>query len=276
MSPDNVEEKTTKESLQDHGEQDVRNPSDNIDPEQLARMGTPIGLGLGESSSSSHSRTATGGSLNGLQERMIELQVTDHADTQSIVDDGEYQTPRPSIDYSTRSSMQSIRGPFQQQFYQETPTRRSSMMSTYSTATSSPRHLFNQGGTKKEALLWGSVQIVGQFMVDGSFIRQQGFESLKSKTMYRPTGSSGGGAIGGGTLGTVISSDWRDRASKKSSCNCTKTMVWDNWIRTKYLLDPGTAIRCEPTFPRVFNTSLHLVCGSSAGPWRVDFMYGVP
>ncbi|GJJ73751.1 RAB6A-GEF complex partner protein 2 [Entomortierella parvispora] len=210
MSPENEEEKTTKEHLQDHGEQDLKNQLETIDPEQLARMGTPIGLGLG-SEQSNHSRTATGGSLSGLQERMIELQVTDNADTQSMADDGEYQTPRPSMDYSTRSSMQSIRGPFQQQYFQETPSRRSSLMSTYSTV-SSPRHLFNQG-TKKEALLWGSVQIVGQFMVDGSFIRQQGFEALKSKTMYRPTGSSGGGAIGGGTLGTVNSSDWRDRAN---------------------------------------------------------------
>ncbi|KAG0051221.1 hypothetical protein BGZ83_003972 [Gryganskiella cystojenkinii] len=209
MSPENEEEKTTKESLQVHSEQDTEKELESIDPEQLARIGTPIGLGLG--SQSSHSRTATGGSLNGLHERMIELQVTDNADTQSVIDDGEYQTPRPSMDYSTRSSMQSVRGPFQHQFYQETPTRRSSVMSTYSTVGSS-RLLHNQG-TKKETLLWGSVQVMGQFMVDGSFIRQQGFESLKSKTMYRTMGSSGGGAIGGGTLGTVGASDWRDRAN---------------------------------------------------------------
>ncbi|KAF9908720.1 hypothetical protein EC991_009530 [Linnemannia zychae] len=208
-SPEFEEEKTTKESLRDALTDQP--PVDKVDPEQLNRYGTPIGLGL-DSNGSKHVRTATNGSMSGLSERMIELQVTDNADTQSMADDSEYQTPRPSMDnYSTRSSMQSVRGPYQHQFYQDMPTRRSSLMSNYSTH-SSPRALPGQG-PKKEALLWGSVQVVGQFMVDGSFIRQQGFESLKTKTMYRPTGSAGGGAIGGGTLGTVSSSDWRDRAN---------------------------------------------------------------
>ncbi|KAF9127805.1 hypothetical protein BGW39_005624 [Mortierella sp. 14UC] len=209
-SPEFEEEKTTKESLHDTL---AYQPSSEkkVDPEQLNRYGTPIGLGL-DSNGSRHVRTGTNGSMSGLSERMIELQVTDNADTQSMADDSEYQTPRPSMDnYSTRSSMQSVRGPYQHQFYQDMPTRRSSLMSNYSTH-SSPRGLPGQG-PKKEALLWGSVQVVGQFMVDGSFIRQQGFESLKTKTMYRPTGSAGGGAIGGGTLGTVNSSDWRDRAN---------------------------------------------------------------
>ncbi|KAG0367080.1 hypothetical protein BGZ54_004425 [Gamsiella multidivaricata] len=209
MSPENEEEKSTRESLQ--GNSDLENGKStqpNVDPDQLARFGTPVGLGLGVHGG--HSRTATDGSMTGLNERMIELQVTDNADTQSMVDDGEYQTPRPSMDYSTRSSMQSVRGPFQPQFF-ESRTRRSSLMSTHSIYSSS--RSFSAQGSKKEALLWGSVQVVGQFMVDGSFIRQQGFESLKTKTMYRPTGSSGGGAIGGGTLGTVNSSDWRDRAN---------------------------------------------------------------
>ncbi|KAG0377787.1 hypothetical protein BGX24_005463 [Mortierella sp. AD032] len=209
-SPELEEEKTTKESLH-HSFADLPPAESNVDPERLNRYGTPIGLGL-DSNGSRHARTGTNGSMSGLSERMIELQVTDNADTQSMADDSEYQTPRPSMDnYSTRSSMQSVRGPYQHQFYQDMPTRRSSLMSNYSTH-SSPRGLPGQG-SKKEALLWGSVQVVGQFMVDGSFIRQQGFESLKTKTMYRPTGSAGGGAIGGGTLGTVSSSDWRDRAN---------------------------------------------------------------
>ncbi|KAF9359288.1 hypothetical protein BGX26_012668 [Mortierella sp. AD094] len=211
MSPENDEERTTRESI--HGNHDVLNEGptrEGVDPDQLARMGTPIGLGLG-AGSSGHSRVPTDGSLTGLNERMIELQVTDNADTQSVIDEGEYQTPRPSMDYSTRSSMQSVRGPFHPQMY-ASPSRRSSIMSNYS--VSSPRSLQSQGqGSKKESLLWGSVQVVGQFMVDGSFIQQQSFESLKTKTMYRPTGSSGGGAIGGGTLGTVNTSDWRDRAN---------------------------------------------------------------
>ncbi|KAK3831336.1 MAG: Rgp1-domain-containing protein [Linnemannia elongata] len=209
-SPELEEEKTTKESMH-HAFADQPPVERKVDPEQLNRYGTPIGLGL-NSSGSGHVRTGTNGSMSGLSERMIELQVTDNADTQSMADDSEYQTPRPSMDaYSTRSSMQSVRGPFQHQYYQDRPTRRSSLMSNYSTL-SSPRGLPGQG-SKKEALLWGSVQVVGQFMVDGSFIRQHEFESLKSKTMYRPTGSAGGGAIGGGTLGTVTSSDWRDRAN---------------------------------------------------------------
>ncbi|KAG0333427.1 hypothetical protein BG004_000842, partial [Podila humilis] len=243
--------------------------------EELARMGTPLGGGVGlglvpssSSSSSSPSASAStstsspssssggrGGAAigaagaagaagagkvsldHGLSERMIELQVTDHTDTQSQVDESDmYQTPRPSMDvYSTRSSMQSVRGPFpQHQYYQERPTRRSSLMSNYSISPGPPLRNSTSGNnssgnssssnggagtshtagkSKKEALLWGSVQIVGQFMVDGSFIRQHGFESLKSKTMYRPAGSSGGGAIGGGTLGAVTSSDWRERAN---------------------------------------------------------------
>ncbi|KAF9088580.1 hypothetical protein BGX23_007243 [Mortierella sp. AD031] len=207
-SPEPEEEKTTKESLHD-ALADQPPAEKKVHPEQLNRYGTPIGLGLDSNGSGGHVRTGTNGST--LSERMIELQVTDNADTLSMADDSEYQTPRPSMDYSTRSSMQSVRGPFQHQFYQDMPTRRSSLMSNYSTH-SSPRGLPGHG-SKKEALLWGSVQVVGQFMVDGSFIRQQGFESLKSKTMYRPTGSAGGGAIGGGTLGTVSSSDWRDRAN---------------------------------------------------------------
>lgn len=209
MSPDNEEERTTHESLS--GSMNNGNhPESSEDPEELARMGTPIG-GVGLSVSAGSNATDSGAS--GLSERMIELQVTDNADTQSQVDESDmYQTPRPSMDvYSTRSSMQSVRGPFQHQFYQERPTRRSSMMSNYSTSPG-PRGTQSQG-SKKESLLWGSVQVVGQFMVDGSFIRQQGFESLKSKTMYRPAGSSGGGAMGGGTLGAV-NSDWRERASK--------------------------------------------------------------
>ncbi|KAI8598204.1 Rgp1-domain-containing protein [Dissophora ornata] len=210
MSPDNEEEKTTKDSVQEDSSVTNGRPTESItDPDRLSRFGTPIGLGLG-TQSSGHSRVATDGSTTGLNEGMIELQVTDNADAQSVIDEGEYQTPRPSMDYSTRSSMQSVRGPFQQQYY-EPPTRRSSFMSNRS-VYSSPRTLLGQG-SKKEALLWGSVQVVGQFMVDGSFIKQQEFESLKTKTMYRPTGSSGGGAIGGGTLGTVNSSDWRDRAN---------------------------------------------------------------
>ncbi|KAG0095342.1 hypothetical protein BGZ93_006024 [Podila epicladia] len=212
MSPDNEEEKTTHESLS--GSTVVANGKHlelSEDPEKLARMGTPIGdIGLGLVPSGSK---ATDSGASGLSERMIELQVTDNADTQSQVDESDmYQTPRPSMDvYSTRSSMQSVRGPFQHQFYQERPTRRSSMMSSYSTSPG-PRGTQGQG-SKKESLLWGSVQVVGQFMVDGSFIRQQGFESLKSKIMYRPAGSSGGGAMGGGTLGAVSSSDWRERAN---------------------------------------------------------------
>lgn len=219
MSPDNEQEKTTKESSKESLDltNGHRSTESIIDPEQLARMGTPLGLGLGGTPKAGHARSETEGSTAGLTENMIELQVTDnHTDTQSALDEGEYQTPRPSMDYSTRSSMQSTRGPFQSQFYREMPTRRSSLMSNYSTH-SSPRSLFNHGSQpKKESLLWGSVQVVGQFMVDGSFIRQQGFESLKTKTMYRPTGSAGGGAIGGGTLGAVSSADWRDRASEYS------------------------------------------------------------
>ncbi|KAG0026047.1 hypothetical protein BGZ82_009684 [Podila clonocystis] len=212
MSPDNEEERTTHESLS--GSTAVTNgnhPESSEDPEELARMGTPIG-GVGLGLVPSGSKAADSG-VSGLSERMIELQVTDNADTQSQADESDmYQTPRPSMDvYSTRSSMQSVRGPFQHQFYQERPTRRSSMMSNYSTSPG-PRGTQSQG-SKKESLLWGSVQVVGQFMVDGSFIRQQGFESLKSKTMYRPAGSSGGGAMGGGTLGAVNSSDWRERAN---------------------------------------------------------------
>ncbi|KAG0240141.1 Rgp1-domain-containing protein [Mortierella sp. GBAus27b] len=168
--------------------------------DQSARMGTSLGL----------ERIATDVSTNGLNERMIELQVTDNADGQSIIDEGEYQTPRPSMDYSTRSSMQSVRGPFQSHF-SGTPRRRSSLMSNFSTSSGS-RHLVSYG-SKKEALVWGSVQVIGQFMVDGSFIRQQGFEPLKTRTMYRPTGSGGGGSIGGGTLGTTTTTDWRDRAN---------------------------------------------------------------
>ncbi|KAF9434961.1 hypothetical protein BGZ76_007136 [Entomortierella beljakovae] len=210
MSPENNEETTTIES--NNKNSDVLNSStkeENIDSDQLARMGTPIGLGL--NGKPGHSRVPTDGSLLGLNDGMIELQVTDNADTQSVVDEGEYQTPRPSMDYSTRSSMQSVRGPFNHQIY--SPSRRSSIMSNYS-VHASPRGLQLQiQGSKKESILWGSVQVVGQFMIDGSFIQQQGFESLKSKTMYRPTGSSGGGAIGGGTLGTVNASDWRDRAN---------------------------------------------------------------
>ncbi|KAF9314801.1 hypothetical protein BG003_003783 [Podila horticola] len=212
MSPDNEEERTTHESLA--GSTTVANgnhPESSEDPEELARMGTPIG-GVGLGLVPSGSKATDTGAL-GLNERMIELQVTDNAETQSQVDESDmYQTPRPSMDvYSTRSSMQSVRGPFQHQFYQERPTRRSSMMSNYSSSPG-PRGTQSQG-FKKESLLWGSVQVVGQFMVDGSFIRQQGFESLKSKTMYRPAGSSGGGAMGGGTLGAVNSSDWRERAN---------------------------------------------------------------
>lgn len=221
-SPELEEEKTTKESMH-HAFADQPPVERKVDPEQLNRYGTPIGLGL-NSSGSGHVRTGTNGSMSGLSERMIELQVTDNADTQSMADDSEYQTPRPSMDaYSTRSSMQSVRGPFQHQYYQDRPTRRSSLMSNYSTL-SSPRGLPGQG-SKKEALLWGSVQVVGQFMVDGSFIRQHEFESLKSKTMYRPTGSAGGGAIGGGTLGTVTSSDWRDRASEYTLFSALVVMI---------------------------------------------------
>ncbi|KAF9352376.1 hypothetical protein BGX34_012180 [Mortierella sp. NVP85] len=160
---------------------------------------------------SGHARTGTDGSTSGLNEGMIELQVTDNADNQSIADEGEYQTPRPSMDYSTRSSMQSVRAPFQQQYY-GTPKRRSSLMSNYSAHSPSSRHLVSHV-SKKEALVWASVQVIGQFMVDGSFIRQQGFEPLKTRTMYRPTGSAGGGVSGGGTLGAAVNTDWRDRAN---------------------------------------------------------------
>lgn len=178
----------------------------NVDPDQLARGGF------------GHTRTATDGTSE-MNERMIELQVTDNADGQSTIDEGEYQTPRPSMDYSTRSSMQSVRGPFQPQF-SGSPKRRSSLMSNYSSHSSS-RHVVSHG-SKKEALIWGSVQLIGQFMVDGSFIRQQGFEPLKTKTMYRPSGSGGSGATGGGTLGTAATTDWRDRAST----NGPPLMVW--------------------------------------------------
>ncbi|KAI1315234.1 hypothetical protein EDD11_001066 [Mortierella claussenii] len=209
MSPEN-DEKVMKDSMDASDDVNGQSKEANADAGQLARLGTPIGLGFDNLQKSTHSRVPTNGSSSGLNEGMIELQVTDNADTQSVADDSEYQTPRPSMDYSTRSSMQSIRGPFQQQYF-ESPTRRSSLMSNYS-VHSSPRGMLNPA-SKKESLLWGSVQVVGQFMVDGSFIKQQGFESLKTKTMYRPTGSSGGGAIGGGTLGTVTTSDWRDRAN---------------------------------------------------------------
>ncbi|KAF9915046.1 hypothetical protein BX616_007011 [Lobosporangium transversale] len=210
MSPEDKGQKTTKETGHPGSNFSSGQPTDsNIDSDQLARLGTPIGLGLDNKAKPGRSRAATNGSISGLKESMIELQVTDNADTHSVIDDGEYQTPRPSMDYSTRSSMQSARGPFQQQF--ESPKRRASLMSNYSTH-SSPRGSSSHV-PKKESLLWGSVQVIGQFMVDGSFIRQQGFESLKTKTMYRPTGSSGGGAIGGGTLGIVNPSDWRDKAN---------------------------------------------------------------
>jgi hypothetical protein len=176
---------------------------------------------------SGHARTGTDGSTSGLNEGMIELQVTDNADNQSIVDEGEYQTPRPSMDYSTRSSMQSVRAPFQQQYY-GTPKRRSSLMSNYSAHSPSSRHPVSHV-SKKEALVWASVQVIGQFMVDGSFIRQQGFEPLKTRTMYRPTGSAGGGVSGGGTLGAAVNTDWRDRASTNTAHNnrldCTFSLM---------------------------------------------------
>ncbi|KAF9153494.1 hypothetical protein DFQ26_000559 [Actinomortierella ambigua] len=199
-----------------------------------AAGGGPIGLGL-EMQRSESVRTTDSSNLSKVEESNTVLQVSENdrhyhhhhrrqqssaaaSDTQSIADESDlFQTPRPSLDYSTRSSMQSIRGPLP--YYPGhgsslLPQRRSSVMSGYSSYSS----LVPGVPTKLEHLLWGSVQIVGQFIVDGSFIRQQGFETLKSKTMYRPTGGAGGGAVGGGTLGAASVgsgslADWRDRAN---------------------------------------------------------------
>ncbi|KAG0241193.1 hypothetical protein BGW41_006186 [Actinomortierella wolfii] len=194
--------------------------------EQPPSEATPIGLGL-EMQRTESVRTEMS-NMSRVEESIV-LQVSENdrnhrrqqsvaSDTQSIADESDlFQTPRPSMDYSTRSSMQSVRGPLP--YYPShgsslLPQRRSSVMSGYSSYSS----VVPGVSTKLEHLLWGSVQIVGQFIVDGSFIRQQGFESLKSKTMYRPTGGAGGGAMGGGTLGAAnvgsgSLADWRDRAN---------------------------------------------------------------
>ncbi|KAF9973693.1 hypothetical protein BGZ73_003026 [Actinomortierella ambigua] len=194
---------------------------------QAEQGAAPIGLGLDMQRSESSRTDAS--SMSKVEESIV-LQVSENdrhhrrqqssvaSDTQSIADESDlFQTPRPSLDYSTRSSMQSVRGPLP--YYPShgsslLPQRRSSVMSGYSSYSS----LVPGVPTKMEHLLWGSVQIVGQFIVDGSFIRQQGFEALKSKTMYRPTGGAGGGAMGGGTLGAASVgsgslADWRDRAN---------------------------------------------------------------
>ncbi|SAM02517.1 hypothetical protein [Absidia glauca] len=49
---------------------------------------------------------------------------------------------------------------------------------------------------KTEHLLWGSAQVVGQFVVDPTLINNNEFAPLKQRTMYRPQGAGFGG--GGG------------------------------------------------------------------------------
>lgn len=59
-------------------------------------------------------------------------------------------------------------------------------------------------GSKPESIIWAYAQMSGQFSVDPAFIKHNVFESLKSKVMYRPAGTTGGGIGGGGTLGIGV------------------------------------------------------------------------
>ncbi|KAK9709849.1 Golgi membrane exchange factor (Ric1p-Rgp1p) subunit, variant 2 [Basidiobolus ranarum] len=55
---------------------------------------------------------------------------------------------------------------------------------------------------KTEYLMWGFAQVVGHFVINGSIIKFDEFESLKSKTMYRSANGIGsGGSVGGGIIG---------------------------------------------------------------------------
>ncbi|KAJ3129085.1 hypothetical protein HK098_002677 [Nowakowskiella sp. JEL0407] len=59
----------------------------------------------------------------------------------------------------------------------------------------------------EEEITWVFAQMTGSFSIDGSFIKSNAFESLKSKVMYRPANMNGMGNIGGGGSLGVVSED---------------------------------------------------------------------
>ncbi|KAK9712289.1 Golgi membrane exchange factor (Ric1p-Rgp1p) subunit [Basidiobolus ranarum] len=55
---------------------------------------------------------------------------------------------------------------------------------------------------KTEYLMWGFAQVVGHFVINGSIVKFNEFEPLKSRTMYRSANGIGsGGTVGGGIIG---------------------------------------------------------------------------
>lgn len=48
---------------------------------------------------------------------------------------------------------------------------------------------------RNEHLLWGSAQVIGQFVSDSSLIDSSVFGPLNAKAMYHPFGASSGGGM---------------------------------------------------------------------------------
>lgn len=116
--------------------------------------------------------------------------VLDNIPSDTTIELEHEETPRSSID--TRY----------------TTSRRSSIDSTMSNIPRHPRlhRLSSTRATsftayRNEHLLWGSAQVIGQFVSDPTLVDTNVFAPLKSKAMYHPLGaSSGGGTLTSSSL----------------------------------------------------------------------------
>lgn len=63
---------------------------------------------------------------------------------------------------------------------------------------------FHRSNVRNEHLLWGSAQVIGQFVFDPTLINANIFTPLKKKAMYHPFGiSSGGGMLTASSLSKI-------------------------------------------------------------------------
>ncbi|CAO3653505.1 unnamed protein product [Mucor hiemalis] len=113
--------------------------------------------------------------------------------------DGNEDTPRSSIDAQSQytgsrrssidSTVSSIPPPLSR--HARSPLNRLSVTSLG--RSSSFSSLIHRNFS--EHLLWGSAQVVGQFVYDSVLVKSNMFEPLKSKAMYHPFGASAGGGM---------------------------------------------------------------------------------
>lgn len=83
-----------------------------------------------------------------------------------------------------------------------TASRRSSIDSTISSVPRHPRihrlssiRSISSTAYRNEHLLWGSAQVVGQFVSDPTLVDTDVFTPLKTKAMYHPSGAPSGGGM---------------------------------------------------------------------------------